>query len=96
MVRALTSQMSFLCRAWEHRDNFQYWAVVPRVLLVLERCGCSLRSQLGVSREAALGRPQREPRRDHREESREEREGEAGEGRWQYGEAERALQLRGA
>lgn len=49
VVCALTSKMSFLCRAWEHRDNFQCWAAVPRVLLVLGRCGWSLRSQLSVS-----------------------------------------------
>ena len=41
--------------------------------------------------EAALRRPQRKPQRDHREKSKEERDGEAGEGRRQYGEAVREL-----
>lgn len=50
VVCALTSKMSFLCRAWEHKDSFQCWAAVQRVLLVLGRCGCCLRSPLGVSK----------------------------------------------
>lgn len=52
-------------------------------------------SARGEQAEAALGRLQREPQRNHREMSKEERDGEAGRGRRQNGEAERALQLRG-
>lgn len=44
---------------------------------------------------ALLGRPQRESQRNHREKRKEKRNGEAGEGRRQYGEAVRATsQLR--
>lgn len=51
-MHALTSKMSFLSRAWEYKENFQCWAAMQRVsLFVLVRCGCSLRSQLSVSKQ---------------------------------------------
>lgn len=51
--RALSSSMSFLCRAWGHRDSVQCWAAVPGLALVLLAempAGCPRESPLGDSK----------------------------------------------
>lgn len=84
--------MSFLCRAWEHKEKPSVLGSNATGLICHGEMW--MLSEISAQREqseASLGRPQKEPQRNHREKNKEERDREAGEGRWQCGEAVREL-----